>query len=303
MASTKLLGIDNFYLKVSAYYKQEFNGYIMPIHYHNYFEIMYVEEGSCEVVAQSGTGYDKIVMHKNEFIFIDCNVKHMLFIKSNTKCTMYNIEFSLHSITSASKFVLNMKDILNNSDSIRQTLSRHNYILAKDVHFIKSTISRIQNTYDSMQGNSHLKNYNALQQLLIGELFLEIDKCCSRLSVPSNHYIKKICEYINANFQNDITITDLANHINVHPTYIHKLFKSGSADTVHKFINRVRIEKSIELMKNTSLPLTDIALEVGFNSRQSFFNAFIKEESLSPSEYKKQNIKSNKWEFSGQQKS
>ena len=69
----------------------------------------------------------------------------------------------------------------------------------------------------------------------------------------------------------------------------------GKSDFVLSLINKFRIQKAIELLRSSSLPLIDVAIEVGFNNRQSFFNAFKKYTGVSPNEYRREHIDNEKW--------
>ncbi|MFN4274650.1 MAG: helix-turn-helix transcriptional regulator, partial [Aliihoeflea sp.] len=52
-------------------------------------------------------------------------------------------------------------------------------------------------------------------------------------------------------------------------------------------LTRLRMEKACDLLKNTNLSITEIALEVGYSSNQVLARVFLKHHQISPSEYRR----------------
>lgn len=63
-------------------------------------------------------------------------------------------------------------------------------------------------------------------------------------------------------------------------------FKKEFGQSPHKFLLQKKIEKSIDLIKNTSLPLYKISIECGFKEYSNFSIAFKKEHGIPPSDFR-----------------
>ena len=64
-------------------------------------------------------------------------------------------------------------------------------------------------------------------------------------------------------------------------------YKSIYGETINDTIIRRRLEVAASLLKNSSLSITGIAIQVGYTDHSKFSNAFKKKYNLTPSEYKK----------------
>ena len=99
--------------------------------------------------------------------------------------------------------------------------------------------------------------------------------------------IKKLHEFIIKNSNNNYTYEQLSSLFNMKQTTMKECYKSVYRTTIHSSIRDTRLKKGIDLLKNTSFSITDIALEVGYSSHAKFSEAFKKTYNISLTEYKK----------------
>ncbi|WML33139.1 helix-turn-helix transcriptional regulator [Clostridium sp. OS1-26] len=66
-----------------------------------------------------------------------------------------------------------------------------------------------------------------------------------------------------------------------------QLFREKYGLTPVKYLNQLRIKKSLDLLSNTSINITDIALCSGFESLSTFYDFFKKQIGMTPKEYRK----------------
>ena len=292
-ALTKAAG---FYLSLAASYNQTFDEYDMPVHSHEYYEFMFVNSGKCDVFVEEKSGaMETLTLGKSDFVLIDANVKHRLFVTPHSPCNIMNIEINAQKIDPSSEYIYDFGRILQAYKNLKRIFTRFRYGKFRDTNRIKDTLERIQSVYDASMADPARTAEKALLQILLGELFLETDQCAEQVNSSGNIYVQKTYEYIKNHYQDEITLQSLANYLNIHPTYIQRLIRGVSEDSVHSLINKFRIQKAIELLRSSSLPLIDVAIEVGFNNRQSFFNAFKKYTGVSPNEYRREHIDNEKW--------
>ena len=106
--------------------------------------------------------------------------------------------------------------------------------------------------------------------------------------------IEQAIVYINENFEKDITLEKVALHVSLSKVYFSSLFKSNTGENFTGYLNRIRIEKAIELLKNTNMKITSIAFEVGYQSIPHFYKIFSKYTGCTPVKFKELlNEKSN----------
>ena len=98
--------------------------------------------------------------------------------------------------------------------------------------------------------------------------------------------IKKILSYIEDNYQNKITLNDIAGHIHLCESECTRLFKRHMNTTLFTFLQEYRIERSLEFLQSGE-PVSDVALNTGFSDPNYYSKVFAKIKGCSPREYRK----------------
>jgi AraC family transcriptional regulator len=93
-------------------------------------------------------------------------------------------------------------------------------------------------------------------------------------------------EYILLHYQNDISLVELARHCHVSPFYFSRIFKQITAYSPYQFLTAVRLKNAALLIKETTAPIVDIALQAGFNSIEHFTTSFTQKFGSSPTAYR-----------------
>ena len=101
-----------------------------------------------------------------------------------------------------------------------------------------------------------------------------------------SHLIKKAVKYIDNNYNKDINLNDISRYLCVSESYLSRLFNKEMNTTISNYINAKRIEKSKELLKNTTLKTYEIAEKVGFKNSVHFNIVFKKIVKYTPTEYR-----------------
>lgn len=104
--------------------------------------------------------------------------------------------------------------------------------------------------------------------------------------------LKRIVEYINDNLCNEnMSLTLLAQKMNMNPTYISQLFKKELGVGYHAFLNEARVEKAKNYLTKTTEPITAIAEIVGFSDYRIFTKIFKGVVGETPSQFRKNNTR------------
>ena len=102
---------------------------------------------------------------------------------------------------------------------------------------------------------------------------------------------KKLCENVAAmlvaNYSKDIDMMTVASRFSVSYSYLSRIFKNNMNMTLTDYLNKYRIDRSCELLKDKSEKLEAIALQVGYNNIQSYQRFFKKFKGTTPTLYKK----------------
>ncbi|MCC8168120.1 MAG: AraC family transcriptional regulator [Clostridiales bacterium] len=132
---------------------------------------------------------------------------------------------------------------------------------------------------------------------LIGHLYLFIDALTrsassmrmSKGSKLRDFYVHEALAFIEQNFQNDISVEDIAATCGLNRSYFGKIFKEAIGRSPQEFLLRYRMIKATELLKLTSLSITDISMAIGYANPLHFSRAFKNIYGMSPREWRSRN--------------
>lgn len=276
----------NYFTQVEAYYFKEWKDYDMNHHSHNRIEIMYVIKGS-SVIEISG---DTINMKAGELILINANISHKLTVDKELSCRMLNIEFIFNEKELS---LPSIRELTENVEAVNLMFtSGEEYVLVKDSGELYPTLKNMVFELGKESTDSIF-----MQQLMLDQLIIRISQLYQEThgneEGDTGKYIKKAKNYIACNYDCDISVQDIADFINVHPVYLHRIFKKNTGNTIIEYLNNMRIEKAKMLLRNTDIPVTDISSYVGINSLQYFTFLFKKSIGYTPLAYRKGITKTN----------
>jgi len=128
-----------------------------------------------------------------------------------------------------------------------------------------------------------------LQDLVIYLIRLFYSKSNSIDSKNWHHYsiVNMVLQYIRNHYTELILLDDIANHACYTNRYINNIFKQITGYTIIQYLTEIRVEASKNALVTDNRPITDIALDCGFNSSSYFCRVFKKAEGISPSQYRK----------------
>lgn len=135
--------------------------------------------------------------------------------------------------------------------------------------------------YNELSKNDEFTS-QSVELLLLGL----IDNQNSRRK-PHPAWLNKLVELLNDNWNEDISVSDMAAAVNVHPKTISKHFPRYFACTLGEYRRRIRIEKALALIKSSNLSLTDIAYQCGFYDQSHFTGIFKELTGFRPKQFQK----------------
>src|SRR5690554_826275 len=94
-------------------------------------------------------------------------------------------------------------------------------------------------------------------------------------------------DFIQENYHKKISINDLVEVLDKSSTHLNQKFKEETSYTFNVFLNRYRIQKSIDLIKSGENKICNIAISVGFSSYRYFISVFKKYTACLPGDFQK----------------
>ena len=102
-----------------------------------------------------------------------------------------------------------------------------------------------------------------------------------------NLIVAKAISFMTNNYETNIRITDIANHLAIDRTYLHRLFVQEIGQAPKTFLTNIRLRKAKELLRSTKLPIKNIAYSIGFEDSSNFSKLFKHEFGMSPGDFRK----------------
>ncbi|MBM6802536.1 AraC family transcriptional regulator [Mediterraneibacter glycyrrhizinilyticus] len=140
------------------------------------------------------------------------------------------------------------------------------------------------------------EHHDATPFHLMGHLYLFIDylsrSSSSQITASGrvrDFYIKEALNYIEQNFQNDISVENIASFCGLNRTYFGRIFKETVGKSPQQFLLSYRMAKAAELLKLTELSISDIGNAVGYPNQLHFSRAFKNVYGVSPREWRNKN--------------
>lgn len=160
-------------------------------------------------------------------------------------------------------------------------------------HLLSSIIKTVGDNLllDDLKAISRMKKCSTILQMK-NEMTLILKEVCDYFT-EKNRIINEsklgaeITAFIEKNYRNqNLSVMMIGESFSITPNYISRLFKIQTGEGLHSHIEKIRVKKARELLKNESVSINDIAREVGFTNVKTFIRSFKKIEGTTPGRYK-----------------
>ncbi|MBD2870882.1 response regulator transcription factor [Paenibacillus arenilitoris] len=98
--------------------------------------------------------------------------------------------------------------------------------------------------------------------------------------------VQQVLNHIHESYNEDLSLKTLGSLYNIHPVYLGQLFHKECNESFTEYMNKFRVEKAKEQLKNTQLKVHEIARNVGYWETGYFYKQFKKHVGISPTEFK-----------------
>ena len=107
--------------------------------------------------------------------------------------------------------------------------------------------------------------------------------------LPQHHLVAAVQQHVRDNLSDSLTAESLAEMFGVTGRRLNELFKLSCGLTVHDFVRSSRMRYAMQLLRQTDMAVTNVAVESGYVNPANFATAFRQYSGLSPSVYRQQN--------------
>ena len=259
-----------------------------PSHRHNFIEVLYVCEGSLTNII----GGKEVVIEAGELLFLNQFTRHEILPAGKNDIAinfMILPEFFDVAYTMAGSNNV-LADFLVNV--LRQNEEKGEYL-----HFRVAEVLQIQNLLENMIYSlvTGKGDQNRINQTTMGLIFLYLLDSVqyAEMRVP-NQYENMIAmttlDYIEQNYKT-ATLTELCVKLHLPMHVLSKMIKKNTGFNFKELLQRKRMNKAIELMCETELPISDIIAAVGYENGSYFHRVFREKYHVTPRAFREINRK------------
>ncbi len=239
------------------------------MHFHNGYELYFLFWGSTKYVFEDKT----YVIDEGDIVWIPPYIDHKTRPNNieRHKRMLFNISSQL--VEECLKDNIELFDFFRHYRVIRTT--------PNDVNLFRrlSNLLLEEHFADADQMSSTV--INGLLVSLLAHLKRIYEKNIEREEIEahadehsSSYVLNLLISYINANFWSELTLSSLAEQVNMNPVYISSLFKKNFGFTFKEYLLKLRIDKATQLLKGTNDTVESIAYQCGFKSSNHFCKTF-----------------------------
>lgn len=207
------------------------------------------------------SGNQQMTVKARETAIIDCFEPHTYFTNSEFEAYWIHINGS-NTKEIFGEIINRFGNIINPNDDIE--------MLIKDIY---ETVKQGKNIADSQMSG---KIYT-----LITTIFEQKDT-----AVNSDNSVKSAFDFMAENYGKHISVDEIAKSVNMSSSQFSRNFKKQTGMSPYDCLLNIRLTKSKELLKNTSLPISEIAYQTGFANVSNFIYFFRKKENISPLKFR-----------------
>lgn len=246
---------------------------IQNTHFHQNLEIVYVLEGGLEIQIES----ESYELKKGDFLLINANKRHSIReTEKDLLIASIQINFSM------------LVEYLGTNQILFWCNTAEDKSEAYDQ--LRKVLDRILNRYyDKEKEGALILNSIYYEALYIMTSYFMIKADDSRLKdqvSPDNSRVFEIQNYVQANYQKQISLNDLAKKLYLSNAYLSKYIKKRFGLSFLEYVNNIRLFHAVDDLLYTEKRITRIALDNGFPTTASFNKAFKEIYNMTPSAYR-----------------
>jgi len=235
------------------------------VHFHDEHEIYYLVNGTTKYFIG-----DKIhLLESGGFVLIPAGINH----KTDSEDCLHNerilLSFEdniLSESTRAVFFALCEKSVVYIPDSKRE--------------IAESVLQKIEQEYAAYDSHSPYMINLYIEELIVLLSRLHLDY--KPTLPPTDRTIHEISKYIRKNYSKDLSLASLGRIFAISESHLSRSFKSTTNIGINEYITYVRLMNAETLLKETNLPITEIAGRCGFNDSNYFSTVFKKAKGITP---------------------
>ena len=137
------------------------------------------------------------------------------------------------------------------------------------------------------EGAGNCNSVSALTEYVAEQITADLIECVEANREKERRPVLNAAEYIKKNYSQKISLEEMAEQGGFNMNYFSELFKKETGKTFTAYVTEVRMEEAKKLLRDTDLPVYEVAEAVGYKDSKFFSQQFVKNVGIKPMEYRK----------------
>ncbi len=133
-----------------------------------------------------------------------------------------------------------------------------------------------------------IEDCKSLKELtnILSSLIEAVSCIISSHSKQRNYLVHKVCNYISQNYNKEINLQSIADHIHINSSYLSSLYKRETGESLIEALNKYRVEMAKKLLRDPTKKIFEVGIAVGIEDPAYFTQVFTKYAGMSPKAFR-----------------
>lgn len=266
--------IPNSSIRMRAREQRKEQTLVLPTVFHDAYELFSVRDGRVDYTI----GEERITLHTGDILFLNSRIPHQTTIHKGTlHFYLLFSEEAEHERPSSAYFARAAVPFF-----LIKAGTPLNTALACCLEAIRKEYREQEESFDAFIKAEVCRILALLYRdgLLVNPKYIHEARARTARLLPA-------LDYIDAHYNEEITLSSLSRYLNLNESYFCRLFKQTTNTSFVQYLNYVRVCKAEQLLCTTEMNISEICYAVGFSNASYFNRTFKKFKGCSPGLYKR----------------
>ncbi|MBP2115605.1 AraC family transcriptional regulator [Paenibacillus silagei] len=279
-------GSRQFRMSVHVTKLSSLNNLVLYSHWHEELELLFMIKGT----AKFHVGQEKLVVQSGEAVFIQPNMLHSAIRVDQEEIIFCAVLVHFNFLSSLERDQIQQQFV----SPLFLDNRRYPLLIGRELEEKLRLIPLLEEVRDLYQQEAH--GYEMLIKARLFEVLYRLEKCAAehpRAGLPgqsrggnSSMLAKKTLAYVQQNYSKRITLSDMAQQVNMSPSYFCRFMKKQFDLSPMDFLNEYRISEAVSLLETTDKKIMEISGMTGFSNVNRFTEMFKKTYGCRPMDYR-----------------
>lgn len=249
-------------------------------HWHEEIQFVYILRGTVRFKI-----YDKeIDLKVGDCMFINQSALHQIMEKEDCHYHSYIVPIRMLSFFSGS--IMEERDVMT---VVKNPALTHFAMRKEDkqCHNVMEAFRVLDQIYFCQTSQKHPEYQISIQLAKIWlELISILPESPKDIPAVSHERIRRLISFVHQNYDKDISLKDIAGAASISPTECQRCFRSYVQCSPYQYLMEYRLEQSKSMLVSSNRTVTEIAVNVGFNSVSAYIKYFKRAYGITPARFR-----------------